>query len=155
MRILTSAAAALIAAFVCAQPVAAAEVSKPVVGESCVPVTKFTAPTEGKRGELCVVNPKPTPRPRVRVYRHYDQPVRHVHRPPPTFDNRGHETNWMQRQIGLNSCSQFRTSCYRGANKPGHGLAYPGVCEARWKDCMERGTWVTTNTGVRYGLSRH
>src|SRR4051812_29582790 len=68
--------------------------------------------------------------------RSYAPPVvRHV-RPTPRFDNRGHQTNWMQSQ-GFSSCSQVRRSCYRGANKPGHGLAYAGVCEDRFQVCMQ------------------
>jgi hypothetical protein len=84
---------------------------------------------------------KAVPKKRVRVV------------PPPRYDGRGHETNWMQRQ-GFTSCSQVRASCYRGANRPGHGLAYPGVCEDRYRTCVASGCWHTNNTGSRCGLAR-
>lgn len=71
----------------------------------------------------------------------------------PTYDGRGHQTNWMQSQ-GFTSCSQVRASCYRGASKPGHGLAYGGVCEDRFNVCMRTGTWSTNNTGSVGGLAR-
>lgn len=76
--------------------------------------------------------------------------VRHV-RPAPTYDGRGHETNWMQRQ-GFTSCTQVYSSCLRGADKPGHGLAYQGVCENRLATCRRTGTWATTHTGTVHGL---
>lgn len=65
-----------------------------------------------------------------------------------------HDHNWMGKQTGITSCSQMYSSCQRGANKPGHGLAYPGVCEDRRNKCMATGAWETTNTGNRYGLAR-
>lgn len=76
-----------------------------------------------------------------------------VHRVVPRLDATGHDRAWMQRQ-GFRTCSQVLASCRRGANKPGHGLAYAGVCEDRFQTCLRTGTWSTTNTGSVSGLVR-
>lgn len=90
---------------------------------------------------------------RAYAVRSYAPRVRY-HRPPPVFDGKGHETNWMQRQ-GFRSCSQVYRSCHRGAGKPGHGLAYAGVCEDRYRLCLRTGSWHTTHTGSVYNLARY
>jgi hypothetical protein len=76
------------------------------------------------------------------------------HYSPPRTNDVIHDRNWMRKQGGISTCSEFRASCYRGANIPGHGLAYPGVCEDRFHECMASGEWHTTHTGSRSGLIR-
>lgn len=69
------------------------------------------------------------------------------------IDRGGHDGSWMQKQ-GFTSCGEVRESCGGGANKPGHGLKYSGVCEDRYQQCLKTGCWHTTNTGHVCHLAR-